>query len=92
MEPGAQGDGSRTLEHGGNDHVRPVGLHLPANIRVGDTGCALDGVINNDQRRALRRNRPFKACAGNCESILPNIHLRKIPINRPEFVRRTHLG
>ena len=59
MEARSQGNCTSTLEHGWNNHVVPVGLHLPPDIRVRNRCSTLDRVINNDQRTPLGSNRSF---------------------------------
>ena len=92
MESGSKGNGSSPLEHGGNNDVVPVRLHLPADIRVGNSSSTLDRVINDDQRTSLRGNGALQACTGHREGVLtPDVDLRKVEVDGPELIARAGL-
>ena len=92
MESGSKGNSSSPLEHGGNDDVVPVRLHLPADVRVGNSGSTLDRVINNDQRTSLGGDRALQTCASHREGVLtPDVDFRKIKVNGPQLIARAGL-
>ncbi len=92
MESGAKGNRSRPLEHGGDDDVVPVRLHLPADVRVGNGCSALDRVINNDQRTPLGGDGALQACASHREGVFTSdVDLRKVEVNGPQLIARAGL-
>ena len=77
---------------GGNDDVVPVRLHLPADVRVGNSSSTLDRVINDDQRTPLGGDHALQACAGHREGVFtPDVDLCKVEVDGPELIARAGL-